>query len=1509
MRRNWWFFLLLCGTLSAQELPFTHFAPGGPSAAPLPSASVQKIIQDHQGYIWLAFYSTGIARYDGHNMETYGVGDGLADPTVREIVEDAAHRLWVASEAGLVVSSKSLDDYAVGERIRFVSRVGNVALTPARMRRNCVIAARDGWLWVGTQDGILRYRFDAHGHLQVKPYDLGGEGPSGILAMLLRRDGSILASRADQSILVMTADAAPRLFLRSDAPTSALAETEDGTVWGGDVDGSVWKLEEGVPRVVNHQLAERIVALVGTRDGHYLWAASLGTGAVRIDLHETSENMVVTRANGLLGETLWTIFEDREGNLWFGQNGGVSRLRKGYEAFNAWTAQTSPALPDPSSFAVLPQWRGAMWVATGGGVAALSPTGTDTLTVDQGLHSNQVYALAEEGDKRLWMATAAGLNCLSVAGEEPPAISENVRRTPVTLHGTPYVVSALGLDTTYAARGFGEAMCFAGSWGAACLSGGKWLQFRGRSGLSPAGATSVAMDGHGFLWIGSPDRGLFHSTAPLDSILSSNPAGEVLTPVFVSAWTTASGAQTNGIRSLLHHNHLLWVGTGAGLAVLQTEKPYHATNVFRGQPVVGMTPSTDGRTVWVSNNAGLVQIDAQSLREISRVTKAEGLIDDEAWAYGPLATGPQGRIYLATPSGVSVFNPAAREKNVLPPIVRMRRVTLSNDAEIELEYAALTFSDESRVRYQTRLAGFDRKWSDETTDTKIRYTNLPAYLFPRTYTFEVKARNADGVWSAPVSNSFAIRPSIWLRWWAVLFYLSALIIALWVWNRWRTRQLKRKNRMLEDLVLARTEEIRAQAGELETLDRIVEVINREVGLENVLKSVLDQGMKLFPQAEKGAFLKFDHETRRTEVFAVSGYDPDPLKGFSLSFEEAMKRYSERAEQLEEGVYLIKGADFGDLAGAEKTAHLPVPRAMLAMAVTLSGRMEGFLVFDNFTDENAFGRNDLQKLARVREHAVSAIAKARILRELQIKNEQAEEANRAKSIFLANMSHELRTPMNAIIGFSEILVERLSERIEPKYVGFLRSILQSGQHLLSIINDILDLSKVEAGKMELYPETFPVRAAIESVCSVMKGMSAKKGITFEIDVAGDVDKIETDHAKFKQILYNLLSNAVKFSRSNSIVTIRARLVPVGVALPGVAGPADVAITVIDRGIGIAKENVGVIFDEFRQIDTATSRTYGGTGLGLSLVRKFVELQRGSVSVKSVLGEGSEFTFVLPMRFAGTAIPSPIVGRDGVVVPPGERVLVVEDEDEAYETISTYLHSAGYVSIRARSGEDALKLARVMRPLAITLDLVLPGIEGWQVLKSLKGDATTCDVPVIIISMLDNRELALAIGAEDYFTKPVEWPRLLRRLAEITGRDGSARAARLLIVDDDLDVHAMLEQELSKEGYVLDRAMTGAEALERAETLHPDVIILDLMMPGMSGFEIAETLRMREATSRIPIVVLTAKELTAEERERLRHWVSGMVIKGSAAGTRLIRAIRSLEASSNPRSSVSPGPAFF
>jgi len=278
----------------------------------------------------------------------------------------------------------------------------------------------------------------------------------------------------------------------------------------------------------------------------------------------------------------------------------------------------------------------------------------------------------------------------------------------------------------------------------------------------------------------------------------------------------------------------------------------------------------------------------------------------------------------------------------------------------------------------------------------------------------------------------------------------------------------------------------------------------------------------------------------------------------------------------------------------------------------------------------------------------------------------------------------------------------------------------------------------------------------------------------------------------------------------------------------------------------------------------------------------------------VGKGSTFTFTLPVHFAGTTIPSPIINVDGTVIPPGERVLVVEDEDVAYSTLATFLQAAAYVPIRARNADEALRLARSIKPVAITLDIVLPGAQGWDVLKALKADATTASLPVIIVSMMENRELGLAFGADDYFVKPVDWTRLMRRLREITVRTAAPKRPRLLLIDDDVSIHDMLESELTKQGYQLEKAFSGAEGLERAGTGKPDVIILDLTMPGMSGFEVASVLKQDDATSAIPILAFTAKELTANDREQLRGGFHAVVTKGAAAGKRLVHAIQALDA---------------
>ncbi|HEY2091482.1 MAG TPA: response regulator [Thermoanaerobaculia bacterium] len=501
---------------------------------------------------------------------------------------------------------------------------------------------------------------------------------------------------------------------------------------------------------------------------------------------------------------------------------------------------------------------------------------------------------------------------------------------------------------------------------------------------------------------------------------------------------------------------------------------------------------------------------------------------------------------------------------------------------------------------------------------------------------------------------------------------------------------------------------------------------------------------------------------------------------------------------------------------------------------------------------------------------------RLTDELAAANRRIQESDRLKSQFLANMSHELRTPLNSIIGFSEILVDRLEPTIEAKHYGFLKHIHASGQHLLGIINDILDLSKIEAGKMEIFPEYFSIAPVIESVCQMIRGMT-KSYPRFVVDVPNDLPLIETDLAKFKQVLFNLVSNSIKFSPADSTITISARFIG------ATQEEGSINVSVADEGIGIDPRHHEMIFEEFRQIDATVRREFGGTGLGLALVKRFVELQGGRVALESSPGRGSTFSFRLPVRSRAA-----VVWRKVEFEPAEDRILVVEDDPNAYDLIASALRSAGYSAARARYGEEAIKLAGDLRPLAITLDLVLPGLDGWEVLKRLKADGTTRDIPIIIISVVENRDLGMALGADDYFVKPVDRERLIERVRSLATR--SDARPRLLLIDDDAAVHSLLDVELTTAGFAIESAFSGEQGLLAARENIPDVIILDLMMPGMSGFEVADTLKEDPLTANIPILVLTSKEISADERRDLQTKVTSFVQKGKSARAQLIREIR-------------------
>jgi signal transduction histidine kinase/CheY-like chemotaxis protein len=499
-------------------------------------------------------------------------------------------------------------------------------------------------------------------------------------------------------------------------------------------------------------------------------------------------------------------------------------------------------------------------------------------------------------------------------------------------------------------------------------------------------------------------------------------------------------------------------------------------------------------------------------------------------------------------------------------------------------------------------------------------------------------------------------------------------------------------------------------------------------------------------------------------------------------------------------------------------------------------------------------------------------------ELEQARELSEVANRTKSQFLANMSHELRTPLNAIIGYSEILQEDAADGGQEHFITDLKKIEGAGRHLLGLINDILDLSKVEAGKMEVFIEEVDIPSLLEEVGAIIRPLVAKSGNTLELRVAPEVGSIRTDRTKVKQCLLNVLSNASKFTQNGKLTLAIER-----------TDRATVQMTISDTGIGMSPEQLGRLFQAFSQADASTTKKFGGTGLGLAITRHFCRLLGGDISATSRVGDGSTFKIVISDQAAGPPRPAasselsaestPNSNDDSVSI----TVLVVDDDAASRDLLTTSLRREGYRTVQARGGDEALELALKLRPDAITLDVLMPKTDGWAVLSALKAHPELCDIPVIMVTVAPDRGIGLSLGAAEVMTKPVDRAELTALLRHLLSRDGP-----ILIVEDDLATRETVRSTIEKMGLTVAEVTNGRLALSwLAENPAPALILLDLMMPEMDGFEFLDTFNSRADWRHVPVVVITAKQLTAAERGLLA--VRTVIEKGDSIDRDIAAAI--------------------
>ena len=686
--------------------------------------------------------------------------------------------------------------------------------------------------------------------------------------------------------------------------------------------------------------------------------------------------------------------------------------------------------------------------------------------------------------------------------------------------------------------------------------------------------------------------------------------------------------------------------------------------------------------------------------------------------------------------------------------------------------------------------------------------------------------------------------------------------------------LEQKVELRTHEVQTRSRELAQSVQELRALGEVTQAVTSTLDLETVLSTIVAKAVQL-SGTEAGSIYVSDPTTHEFHQRATQGMS-----------EELIAELNRQGVGLGEKTIADAAAQRTPVQVADLKEMPPSPlmnillragyRALLVVPLLGPEGIIGVLVVRR-KEPGEFPKHVIDVLQTFAAQSVLAIQNANLFAEVEEKSRQLEMASQHKSQFLSNMSHELRTPLNAIIGLTEMMYTNPARFGTEKATEPLRRVNRAGNHLLGLINQVLDLSKIEAGKLELSPESVNLASLIDEVIGTARQLAEQNKNRLVVESQENLGSLTVDPMRLRQILLNLLSNASKFTKQGEVM-LRARKV--------VDGRNWIEIAVADTGIGMTAEQQAKLFEEFTQADTSTARQYGGTGLGLAITRKLARMMGGDVTVTSQPGKGSVFTVRLP----GSAEPLANKSTDADGNPPStDCVLVIDDDATARELISDHLKAEGFSVVTAVGGLEGLKFAKELRPTAITLDVMMPDLDGWSVLAALRQDPELAEIPVIMVTIVDEHRRGIALGAAGYLTKPIDRERLHQLIRRFRA---SARPTRVLLIEDDAVQRERMLGWLEPPQWIVREAANGREALNLLHEAKPDVILLDLMMPEMDGFAVVAALQKEAGWRDIPVIVITSLDLDAKDRERLNSGVQSVLVKEKFRPEELVERIRRL-----------------